>query len=197
MWGASLEAHGGYLVRLDTFAGLELLRLAREALVADMGELFPHTQLLVSVSPRRKVIRLAYLGPLTAGRLGAYWHDAHQTLPRLLSQTLTCAVHAYVYDPDAGEEVIAYGNGRQVGGERVVYEDVELPGTPEQVDEAAFAHMQSRWPIGHLAYIFNLTREELLTLPRSPSSMLLNLEGPEPGERLDVLLPRGSMTRAA
>jgi hypothetical protein len=155
--------------------------------------------LQVSVNSRRKVVRLAYVGPFTAGRQGAHWYGAHHALPRLLSRAANVTVHAYVHDPDEVEEVIAYGNGRRVGGERVVYEDVELPGRPEDVDEAAFARMQSRWPLGHLAYVFGLTRQELLRLPQAPGRVV-TLEGPDseadaslqgllPGSRAPHLVP--------
>lgn len=157
------------------------------------------TGLQVSVNPRRKVVRLAFEGPFSSGRQGAHWYAAHHALPRLLSRAANVTVHAYVYDPDEGEEVLAYGNGRRVGGERVVYEDVELPGRPEDVDEAAFAHMQSRWPLGHLAYVFGLTRQELLRLPRG-HGCVLTLAGSEaeadaslhallPGSRMPHLVP--------
>jgi hypothetical protein len=197
MRGDSLEAHGGYLVRLESFSGLELVRLARQALAMDLGALAPGAELRVSVSHRRKVIRLAYTGAHEDGRRGAHWYAAHHALPRLLSREANLTVHAYVFDPDEGEEVIAYGNGRRVGGERLVYEDVELPCEPEELDEAAFARLRSRWPVGHLAYIFNLTREELLALPHAPSSMLLDLEGGEAEGRLEALLPGGSVPRSA
>ncbi len=151
----------------------------------------------MSVNSRRKVVRLAYVAPFTAGRQGAHWYGAHHALPRLLSRAANVTVHAYFHDPDEGEEVIAYGNGRRVGGERLVYEDVELPCEPEELDEAAFARLRSRWPVGHLAYIFNLTREELLALPHAPSSMLLDLEGGEAEGRLEALLPGGSVPRSA
>lgn len=193
MRGDSLEAHGGYLVRLERFAGVELIRLARQALAMDLGALVPGAALRVSVSHRRKVIRLAYVGAHEGGRRGAHWYAAHHSLPRLLSREANLTVHAYVFDPDEGEEVIAYGNGRRVGGERLVYEDVELPCGPEAFDDAAFARLRSRWPVGHLAYIFNLPREELLALPNSPASVLLDLEGEEAGERLDALLPGALM----
>ncbi|WP_223756394.1 hypothetical protein [Myxococcus sp. RHSTA-1-4] len=140
---------------------------------------------------RRKVVRLAYVGPFTAGRQGAHWYAAHHALPRLLSREANVTVHAYVYDPDEGEEVIAYGNGRRVGGERVVYEDVELPGRVEDVDDAAFARMQERWPVGHLAYVFGLSRKELLRLPLATPKLVLALEGGEgdSAEALEGLLP--------
>nr|WP_225937470.1 hypothetical protein [Myxococcus sp. RHSTA-1-4] len=134
---------------------------------------------------------MAYVGPFTAGRQGAHWYAAHHALPRLLSREANVTVHAYVYDPDEGEEVIAYGNGRRVGGERVVYEDVELPGRVEDVDDAAFARMQERWPVGHLAYVFGLSRKELLRLPLATPKLVLALEGGEgdSAEALEGLLP--------
>ncbi|WP_241759188.1 hypothetical protein [Pyxidicoccus parkwayensis] len=140
---------------------------------------------------RRKVVRVAFVGPFTAGRQGAHWYAAHHALPRLLSRAANVTVHAYVHDPDEGEEVIAYGNGRRVGGERVVYEDVELPGRPEDVDDAAFARMQERWPMGHLAYVFGLTRKELLRLPLAMPGRVLPLEGSEEegAAALEALLP--------
>lgn len=197
MRGDSLEAHGGYLVRLESFSGLELVRLARQALALDLGVQTVGAELRVSVSHRRKVIRLAYSGAHEGGRRGAHWYAAHHALPRLLSREANLTVHAYVFDPDEGEEVIAYGNGRRVGGERLVYEDVELPCEPEALDDAAFARLRSRWPMGHLAYIFNLSREELLALPHAPSTVLLDLEGTEAEGRLEALLPGGSMPRSA
>lgn len=193
MRGDALEAHGGYLVRLETFSGLELIRLARQALAVDLGAQEPGAGLRVSVNHRRKVIRLAYSGVHEGGRRGAHWYASHHALPRLLSRETNLTVHAYVFDPDEGEEVIGFGNGRRVGGERLVYEDVELPCEPEELDEAAFARLRSRWPVGHLAYIFNLSREELLALPRAASSMLLDLEGPEAEGILDALLPGSSV----
>jgi hypothetical protein len=187
--GQILEAHGGYLVRLESLGGLELIRLAREALALDGAP--GATGLQVTVNRRRKVVRLAYVGPFTAGRQGAHWYGAHHALPRLLSRAANVTVHAYTYDPDEGEQVIAYGNGRRVGGERVVYEDVELPGRPEDVDEAAFKHMQERWPMGHLAYVFGLTRKELLRLPQAAQGRVLALEGSDEdsAEVLEALLP--------
>jgi hypothetical protein len=197
MWGDSLESHGGYLVRLETFEGLELVRLAREALTLDVGSLPSGAALRVSVSRRRKVIRLSYEGAHEEGRLGARWYGTHHALPQLLSRAANVTVHAYVFDANEGEEVIGFGNGRKVGGERLVYEDVDLPCEPGALDDAAFARLRSRWPLGHLAYIFNLTREELLELPRAPARLLLRLDGGEATEGLEPLLPGGSVPRSA
>ena len=143
----------------------------------------PEGGLLVTVSRRRKVVRLAFDAPHTYGRRGARWYSEHHALACSLSQVTGVTVHAYVFDPEAYEEVIAYGNGRRVGGERVVYEDVELPeellvepGGEDCAQEQAFERLRSRWPLGHLAYVFGLTRDELLRLPRA-EGVLLPLEG--------------------
>jgi hypothetical protein len=185
--GSTLEAHGGYLVRLESFRGLDLVRLAREALALD-GAAGCLPALRVSVNRRRKVVRLAFLGAAMSGRQGAHWYAEHHALPRLLSRAANTTVHVYVYDPDESEQVIAYGNGRRVGGDRVVYDDVELSGEEEQ-DDAAFKRMRAHWPMGHLAYVFGLTREDLLALPRLVSSAVLSLDATDAQERLEVLLP--------
>lgn len=139
------------------------------------------TALRVTINRRRKVVRLAFLGPFSQGRQGAHWYAAHHALARLLSAAANATVHAYVYDADEGEEVIAYGNGRRVGGEKVVYEDAELPCPLEELDDAAFSGLQSRWPMGHLAYVFGLTRDELLRMPRAALAQVLPLEGTAAG----------------
>jgi hypothetical protein len=171
-----------------------LVRLAREALALD-GVSGSLPSLHVTVIRRRKVVRLAFLGPRKAGAHGARWHADHHALPRLLSRAANATVHVYAYDPEEGEEVIAYGNGRRVGGDQVVYGDVELSGEEEQ-DDAAFTRMRARWPIGHLAYVFGLTREELLGLPRAASSVVLTLDAEDTEDRLEGLLPSPQLPRA-
>jgi hypothetical protein len=160
--GWALQAQGGYLLRIESLKGLGLAHLAREALAEDKGP--QGSSLVVSVHPRRKVVRLAYEGPLGEERQGARWYGEHLALPRLLSQAARVTVHAYVYDPGEYEEVLAFGAGRHVGGDRLLYDEVELP--EEQLDDVAFARLQSRWPLGHLAYVFGLQREQLLQLPQ-------------------------------
>jgi len=148
---------------------------------------------------RRKVARLAFLGPQATGRRGALWYADHHALARMLSRVANATVHVYVYDPEEREQVIAYGNGHRVGGDQVVYEDVELSGEEEQ-DDAAFTRMRARWPIGHLAYVFGLTREELLGLPRASSGVVLPLDAANAHDaegRLEVLLPGPQRTRAS
>jgi hypothetical protein len=188
-----LEAHGGYLIRIESFTGLELIRLAREALALD-GVTGGLPALHVSVNRRRKVVRLAFLGPLMTGRKGAHWYAEHHALPRLLSRAANATVHVYVYSPEEGEQVIAYGNGRRVGGDRVVYDDVEMSGEEEQ-DDAAFKRMREHWPMGHLAYVFGLSREDLLGLPLVVSSAVLSLDATDAEERLEVLLPGPQISR--
>jgi hypothetical protein len=183
--GHTLEAHGGYLIRIESFRRLELVQLVREALASE-GLAGGLPSLHVAVIRRRKVVRLAFAGPRAPG---PSWYATHGRLPQLLSQAANATVHAYLYEPSAQEQVIAYGNGRRVGGDRVVYDDVELPLPLEEMDEAAFAHMRSRWPLGHLAYVFGLKREELLGLPRVSSSAVLALDAPDVEQRLEILLP--------
>ncbi len=191
--GSPLEAHGGYLIRLETFRGLELVRLAREALAQD-GVSGPLPSLHVSVIRRRKVIRLAFVGPSPGARLDASWYSEHHALPRLLSRASNATVHTYVYEPGEGEQVIAYGNGHRVGGDGVVYADVELSGE-EELDDAAFMRLRAHWPMGHLAYVFGVTREDLLGMPRAVPSMVLPLDEADAEERLDVLLPGPQLSR--
>ncbi|MFL5350286.1 MAG: hypothetical protein ACJ8AT_36385 [Hyalangium sp.] len=148
----------------------------------------------VSVIRRRKVIRLAFVGPTPAARLAAGWYAEHHALPRLLSRAANATVHAYVFDPAEGEQVIAYGNGHRVGGDEVLYADVELSGE-EELDDAAFTRLRARWPMGHLAYVFGLTREDLLGMPRAVPNMVLPLDGADAEERLDVLLPSPQLSR--
>jgi hypothetical protein len=153
----------------------------------------------VTVIRRRKVVRLAFQGPHMAGRRGALWYEDHHALARMLSRAANATVHAYVYVPGDGEQVIAYGNGHRVGGDQVLYEEVELSGEEEQ-DDAAFTRLRARWPMGHLAYVFGLTREELLGIPRAASSAVLTLDAAneqDAEERLEVLLPGPQRTRAS
>lgn len=173
---------------------MELVRLAREALAQD-GVSGPLPGLHVSVIRRRKVIRLAFAGATAATRLSAGWYAEHHALPRLLSRAANATVHAYVYDPSQGEQVIAYGNGRRVGGDEVLYEDVELSGE-EELDDAAFTRLRARWPMGHLAYVFGLTREDLLGMPRAVPNRVLPLDEADMEEQLDGLLPGPQVPRA-
>lgn len=157
----------------------DLASLARQALQLDGCEDPEDVGLQISVIPRRKIVRFAYDGPFTYGRKGARWYEHHHTLARLLSIALSTTIHAYVFDPEELELVSGYGNGRKVGGERLAYEEAEWPeGEEADLDDAAFEKMKDRWPLGHLAYVFGVSRAELLKLPRA-QSLLLKLDGTE------------------
>lgn len=183
-----MEAHGGYLCRLELLDE-DLLQLAREALGLDGGDIFD-TSLQVSAIPSRGVVRIAYDTPLTYGRTGAHWYGAHHALPRLLSAQRGSTIHAYLFDPEEIEQVISYGGGRRLGREALHYDDVDLPMDGEGgVDDDAFEALRTRWPIGRLAAAFGVTRQDLLALPRSPSA-LVRLDGSRAGENeLSRLLP--------
>lgn len=179
--GPTLEAHGGYLIRVESLETRRLVELARQALVEERAP--ADTILSVSVYPRRKIVRLALDGPHTAGRRGSHWYSEHHALARMLSRAASLTVQAYVYDPQEYEQVIAFGRGQYVGGERLMYDDVELPECLDgEFDDEAFARMQSRWPLGHLAWVFGVERELLLQLHRLPLTRL-KLDGEEAGSR--------------
>lgn len=180
-----MEAHGGYLVRLERFDAVDLVGIAREALLKD-GEDPANASLQISVISRRKVVRLAYDAPHTYGRGGAQWYSGHHAFAMLLSAHAKLTVHAYVVDSDF-EEVVGYGNGRRVGGELLRYEDADL-GEDDDMTDADFEKLKSRWPLGHLAYVFGVTRPELLAMPRTPSA-LLPLDGSKSADSLGHLLP--------
>jgi hypothetical protein len=187
-----LEAHGGYLCRVESLDA-DIVRMASGALPADGGDP-ANASLQVSVIVRRKVVRLAYDTPLTYGRAGARWYEHRHELARVLSAALTVTVYAYVFDPEELEQVVAYGSGARVGGDRLRYEEVDVTlGGAGELDDAAFEKMKARWPLGHLAYVFGVTRQELMRLPRSRSA-LVSLDGSRAGEdELQTLLvtPRG------
>jgi len=155
----------------------DLAALGRQALALDGMGTGLDCGLQVSAIPRRKVVRFAYDAPFAYGRRGVAWYRNHHALARLLSVSLGTTVHAYAFDPDEGEAVIGYGNGRKVGGEALRCADAELPEESDgELDEAAFQKMKERWPLGHLAYVFGITRAELLALPRA-ETLLLPLGG--------------------
>lgn len=184
-----MEAHGGYLSRLEDFESAELVRLAREALVEDGGDP-SDCSLLASLVPGPRVLRLAYDAPHTYGRRGARWYEHHHALAQALSRRFGLTVHAYLIDPEELEQVVTYGDGRRVGGERIVYEDAELPEDEEgEPDEVAFERLKSRWPIGHLARVLGVSRSELVRIPRAPT-LLFNLDGSDAGGRVEDLFHR-------
>lgn len=181
-----MEAHGGYLARLDECDSQALVRAARQALAMEgLGD-DVDAALSVTVMADRKVVRLAFDAPFTYGRNGAHWYEKHHALARILSRELETTVHAYVLDPDEMEQVDSYGGGRKVGGERLYYEDFD-PGDADIDDEHEFEKLKRRWPLGRLAHIFGLSREDLLSMPRAKSA-LLNIDGSSPKLMLADLL---------
>src|SRR5262249_36900444 len=175
----------GYLWILEPFEISTLVGLAREALVED-GCGGGSCSLSISRVPRKKVVRLAYDSPHTYGRRGALWYQQHHALARLLSSRFSTRVHASVLDPEESETVVPDASGNSVGGEALHYEDVD--GLLETADDEAFEAIKSRWPLGYLAQILGVNREDLVRLPRSPSS-LLELEGEAPHGQLASILP--------
>jgi hypothetical protein len=182
-----VEAHGGYLCRFEELDAAELVLLARDALVQE-GIRPGDCSLLVSALERAKVLRFAYDGAHTYGRRGARWYETHHAFARGLSSVLGSTVHAYVFDPDELEQVVSFGGGRKVGGERLRYEDAELPGDEEgELDERSFEALKERWPLGHLAKVLGIERDELLRIARTPTT-LLEFEGGGAKGRLKELL---------
>ncbi|HLL52232.1 MAG TPA: hypothetical protein VK447_01715 [Myxococcaceae bacterium] len=181
-----MKAHGGYFCRLEALDA-RVVRLAREAFEVDGGT-GDGTTLRVSVIPRRRVVRLAYETPELEGEAGARWYEGHHALPRMLSRELNVTVHSYVLMPDEFEQVTAYGAGRRVGGELLRYDDVDIPGCGETMSDADFEKLKSRWPLGHLAYVFGVPRAMLLGMA-SQQCYRVALQAGDPEELANVLPP--------
>jgi hypothetical protein len=169
--GAGVEAHGGYLCRFEDVDVAWLAQVAAHAL-DDEGQAPDDVALQVTVLGGPGLVRFAWDAPFTYGRAGARWYLSHHALARRLSEHLKTALHVYVFDPDELEQVMAYGNGRRVGGETLRYVDVELP--DDEDDDAAFERLKAKWPLGHLARVLGVDREELIRLPRQ-STVLIEL----------------------
>jgi hypothetical protein len=165
-----VKAHGGYLCRVENFDSIDLAALAREAVLIDGGSGTGGLEL--SWIPKRKIARLS---PDLRARGGAAagWFESHHALAKLLSLRTGATVHAYLLDPEWGEQVAAYGAGRRVGGEQVRYADVDL--ALDGMDDEAFEALQSRWPLGHLAYVFGVPRSHLLALGTTPPASVIAL----------------------
>lgn len=185
--GSGLEAHGGYLCRFVEMQTRRLVELAREAIALD-GQDSQDCSLLLSLKGRSRILRLAFDAPHTYGRRGARWYEANHSLARLLSREYGVTVHAYVFDPDELEQVIGYGEGRKVGGDRIYYDEADLPGDVGEVDDFSFERLQARWPLGHLATVLGIEREELLKMARQ-TSVLLDLSREAPPGLLSSLFP--------
>jgi hypothetical protein len=170
-----LESHGGYLCQYEDVDAAWLQHVARLALEED-GQSPDDAGLLVTILGGPRIVRFAWDAPFTYGRKGARWYLTHHSLARRLSEHLRLTVHAYAFDPDEVEQVIAFANGRRVGGELLKYEDVELP--DEDADDDAFEKLQARWPLGYVARVLGIDRAELLRIPRKTSALI------ELGQRL-------------
>lgn len=178
-----MEAHGGYLCRLEEIDAARVVALARDAVLLEgLDPTACHLQ--VSAIPRRKVVRFAIDGAHAYGREGARWYDKHHALASVLSNALGLTVHSYVVDEEY-EQVMSYGAGRWVGGDKLFYDEVDFEGV--DLDETAYERLKARWPLGHLAYVFGVARAELLRLPRAPSA-LLPLDGRASADDLTALL---------
>lgn len=156
-----------------------LQHIARLSLEED-GQSAEDTGLLVTVLGGPGIARFAWDAPFSYGRQGARWYLTHHALARRLSEHLGVTVHAYAFDPDEVEQVIAYANGRRVGGELLRYEAADLP--DDEDDDKAFEKLQQKWPLGYVARVLGIDREELLRIPRKSSALIeLNrLQEPKP-----------------
>lgn len=160
-----------------------VVELARQAVTLE--GLDPSTcHLQISAIPRCKVVRFAIDGAHAYGRVGARWYEKHHALASVLSNALAITVHSYVVD-DEFEQVMSYGGGRWVGGDKLRYDEVDFEGV--DLDETAYERLKARWPLGHLAYVFGVTRAELMRLPRSPSA-LLPLDGRASADDLTAIV---------
>jgi hypothetical protein len=183
--GPLLESHGGYLCQYSDVDAAWLQHIARLALEEE-GQSPDDAGLIVTVLGGPGITRFAWDGPFTYGRQGARWYLTHHALARRLSEHLPVTVHAYAFDPDEVEQVIAYANGRRVGGELLRYEDAELPDDEE--DDGAFEKLQQKWPLGYVARVLGIDRAALLRIPRN-SSALIDLNRNQEPQPLWQLFP--------
>lgn len=180
-----MSAHGGYLLRPQGLKSLDLVEVARSALAFE-GEDPSEASIQVSVLRSPGVLRVAFDAPFTPyGRRGALWYRDHHAFARLASRRIAGAAHVYAIDADTFESVTSYASGHQVGGESVVYDELEMDfGEEEGTDVTSFEGMRAKWPIGHLGQIFGVTRDELLHMPWNQSVLLrLDQGGTDEGER--------------
>jgi len=194
---STVEAHGGYLCRFEDVDVAWLQQVARASLEED-GQKTDDVALQVTLLGGPGLVRFAWDAPFTYGRQGARWYLSHHSLARRLSEHLKTALHVYVFDPDELEQVMAYGNGRRVGGELLRYVDVDFD--IDEDDDVAFQKLKNKWPIGHLARVLGVAREELLRLPRQSTALidLARFYAPQPLWKLfpESLLGGRTATRA-
>lgn len=163
-----MESHGGYLCQYEDVDAAWLQTIARLALEED-GQGTEDVGLLVTVLGGPRIMRFAWDAPFSYGRQGARWYLTHHALARRLSEHLRVTVHAYAFDPDECEQVTAWADGRRVGGELLRYEDAVLPDDDDDVD---FEKLQQKWPLGHLARVMGVAREEIIRIPRQSTALL-------------------------
>ncbi len=168
-----MEAHGGYLCLYEDVDVAWLHQLARGALEED-GQSCDDVGLQVTMLGGPRLLRFAWDAPFTYGRPGARWYMKHHALARRLSEHLGVTMHAYAFDPDELEQVTSYGNGHCVGGELLRYVDAEMP--DDEDDDFAFERLKAKWPLGHLARVLGVAREELIRIPRQATA-LIDLKG--------------------
>lgn len=188
-----MESHGGYLCQFEDVDAAWLQHLARQALEED-GQCPDDAGLLVTVLGGPRIVRFAWDAPFSYGRPGARWYLTHHALARRLSEHLRVTVHAYAFDLDEVEQVTAFANGRQVGGECLRYADVELP-EDDEADDEAFGRLQASWPLGYVARVLGIERAELLRIPRHASA-LIELSHPLQPQPLWQLFPDQALRRA-
>jgi hypothetical protein len=185
-----VESHGGYVCQYEDVDASWLQRVACQALAED-GQGHEDVGLLVTVLGGPRIVRFAWDAPFSYGRAGARWYLDHHALARRLSEHLPVTIHAYAFDPDEVEQVVTWANGRKVGGEALRYLDAELPedGDGEGADEdEAFRRLQGSWPLGHVARVLGIAREQLLRIPRQTTTLISLAEPLEP-QPLWQLLP--------
>jgi hypothetical protein len=183
-------AHGGYLFRLERLSASRLVALAKDALELEREEI-QGCSILVSLVHPARILRLAYRAPFTEVGNGAQWYLTHHAFARLLSSELSSPVHVYALDPEQLEEVTSYGNGRRVGGERLEYDQLELPETDGTLTDFAFDREKQRWPLGHLGRILGVERRLLETIPELPR-LPLSLDEAVPASAWDALFSQGN-----
>ena len=160
-----MSSQGGYLCRSEHLASAHLADLAKQALEQDQQDPTGYV-LVVAPMPGRHLVRLTFEG------MEPSWYLDHSALPQRLSLVHPLPVHAYVLQPDEFEAVAAYAGGHRVGGERLRYDDLDLS-EEELRNDALFARLQASWPLGHLAQVLGLTRQELLESGTASSQRLV------------------------
>jgi hypothetical protein len=89
--------------------------------------------------------------------------------------------------------VLAYGNGRKVGGEVLRYVDVELP--DDEDDAATFERLRAKWPLGHLGRVLGVSLDA--GYPAPPPAHRAGVPGAAMGAAAALAaVPRGAAAAA-